>query len=105
MGLDRRETREDLSKMLFHTMVDSFLCLELEHAIGLLAFGATVEPFPITRKYEDFHTTLGRLDASQGKTKLYDAIKAAGEMVIAYRDAHRLELEPDAPLRVFALTD
>jgi Mg-chelatase subunit ChlD len=104
-GIDALMTREDLSKMVFHTMVDSFLCLELEHAIGLLAFGATVEPFPITQKYEEFHTTLGRLDATQGKTKLYDAIKAAGEMVLAYREAHHSELEAGAPLRVFALTD
>jgi len=33
-GIDPVMTREDLSKMVFHTMVDSFLCLELEHAIG-----------------------------------------------------------------------
>lgn len=104
-SIDPLMTREDLSKMVFHTMVDSFLCLELEHAIGLLAFGASVEPFAITRKYEDFHTTLGRLDATQGKTKLYDAIKAAGEMVLAYRNACHMELEPDAPMRIFALTD
>jgi ubiquitin-conjugating enzyme E2 D/E len=104
-SIDPLMTREDLSKMVFHTMVDSFLCLELEHAIGLLAFGASVEPFAITRQYEEFHTTLGRLDATHGKTKLYDAIKAAGEMVLAYRDACQSELEAGAPMRIFALTD
>lgn len=104
-GIDPLMTREDLSKMVFHTMVDSFLCLELEHAIGLLAFGASLEPFPITHTYEEFHTTLGRLDATQNKTKLYDAIKAAGEMIVAYRNAHLSELEVGAPSRIFVLTD
>jgi ubiquitin-conjugating enzyme E2 D/E len=104
-SIDPLMTREDLSKLVFHTMVDSFLCLELEHAIGLLAFGAALESFDTTRTYEEFHTTLGRLDATQSRTKLYDAIKTAGEMAIAYRAAHRSELEEGAPLRIFALTD
>jgi len=82
-----------------------FLCLELDHAIGLLAFGASIEHFAITRMYEEFHTTLGRLDATQGRTKLYDAIMAAGEVLIAYRDSHRSEMIERAPLRIFALTD
>jgi ubiquitin-conjugating enzyme E2 D/E len=104
-SIDPLMTREDLSHLVFHTMVDSFLCLEMEHAIGLLAFGSSVEPFAITRTYEEFHTTLGRLDANQGKTKLYDAIMAAGEMVLQYRDMYHSGSDEDVRLRIFALTD
>lgn len=56
-----RRTREDMSKILFHTMVDKTLVFELDHAVGLLAFGKEIQPFPLTREYEQFHDELGRL--------------------------------------------
>ena len=36
-NVDRDKTREDVSKMLFHTLVDKIISLELSHAVGLLA--------------------------------------------------------------------
>jgi len=36
-NIDRDKTREDVSKMLFHTLVDKIISLELSHAVGLLA--------------------------------------------------------------------
>lgn len=37
-NVDHDKTREDVSKMLFHTLVDKIISLELSHAVGLLAF-------------------------------------------------------------------
>ena len=45
-------------------------------------------PIGITREYERFHDELGRLDASQGATKLYDSVLAAAEMVMDYQRVH-----------------
>lgn len=104
-GVEATMTREDLSQMVFSTMIDSILCLELGQAVGLVAFGASMDSYGIVRDYEQFQTTLGRLDATQGRTRLYDAVKVAGEMVLAYKDAHRTEAIDDVPLRVFVLTD
>lgn len=87
-SLDPDKTREDVSKILFHTLVDKIVSLELQHAVGLLAFGKTVTPIGITREYERFHDELGRLDANQGATKLYDAIQTAGEMIEDYVRVH-----------------
>ena len=60
-----RRTREDISKILFHTMIDKTLVFELSHSVGLLAFGKEVLPMAITNEYERFHDELGRLDAGQ----------------------------------------
>jgi len=108
-SLDPDKTREDVSKMLFHTLVDKLISLELQHAVGLLAFGKTVTPIGITREYERFHDELGRLDANQGATKLYDSIQAAGEMVEEYVREH-VPRRPDGTARpvvkrIFVLTD
>jgi ubiquitin-protein ligase len=105
--LDVDKTREDVSKMLFHTLVDKLITLELYHAVGLLAFGQTVTPIGITRDYESFHNELGRLDANQNATKLYDSIYQAAEMVDQYATTHISTTSGSAPLmkRVFVLTD
>jgi ubiquitin-conjugating enzyme E2 D/E len=103
--IDPDMTREDLSKLVFHTMVDKLLCLEMDHAVGLVSFGADIAACGVTRDYEAFHTQLGRLDASQGRTRLFDAIAAAADSLRQYRQAHADAVLPDAPLRVFALTD
>jgi ubiquitin-protein ligase len=120
-GARSRSTREDVSKLLFHTLVDKTLVFELEHAVGLIAFGEAVTPIDvsdgggsggggscITRQYERFHDELGRLDASQGCTKLYDAVREAAELVDAHATALQLERaagEPPPRKRVFVLTD
>ena len=104
-SIDPDMTREDLSKLVFHTMVDKLLCLEMDHAVGLLSFGADIARFDVTEDYETFHTQLGRLDANQGSTRLFDAIAAAADMLLKYREQHADEVQADAPLRIFALTD
>jgi len=106
--LDVLKTREDMSKLLFHTMVDKLVGLEMNHAVGLLAFGADLHPVPITREYERFHDHLGRMDAREGSTKLFDAILEAAKIMLQYsRDASNFEHsgEERTHLRIFALTD
>lgn len=105
--IDVDKTREDVSKMLFHTLVDKLITLELYHGVGLLAFGEYVVPIGITREYERFHDELGRLDANQGRTKLYDAIKNAAEMIEEYTAIHLQNDETSTKIakRVFVLTD
>lgn len=102
--IDVDKTREDVSKMLFHTLVDKLISLELSHAVGLLAFGETVIPIGITTQYERFHDELGRLDANQGKTKLYDSIKSAAQMISDFVAAQGATEVPILK-RVFVLTD
>jgi ubiquitin-protein ligase len=97
-----RRTREDISKILFHTMIDKTLVFELSHAVGLLAFGKEVLPMAITCEYERFHDELGRLDASQCGTRLYDSIVAAADMLTQHCAAEGLDT---AAKRVFVLTD
>ena len=103
--VDVDKTREDLSKLVFHTMVDKMLCLEMDHAVGLLAFGALMQTFPLTTNYEVFHTELGRLDANQNATKLFDSIAEAVKVLVEFRASHKDEVEETAPMRIFALTD
>jgi len=94
--------------MLFHTLVDKLMSLELSHAVGLLAFGETIVPIGITLDYERFHDELGRLDAAQHNTRLYDGIYSAAEMIEEYISVH---INPDAvrtaeiQRRIFVLTD
>ena len=88
--IDVDKTREDVSKMLFHVLVDKFISLELSHAVGILAFGEQLTPIGITREYEKFHDELGRLDANQNSTKLYDSIFSAAGMIDSYISTHGL---------------
>lgn len=104
--LDEDKTREDVSKMLFHTLVDKLISLELHHAVGLLAFGHTITPIGITREYERFHDELGRLDANQHSTKLWDSIYEAGKMVESYFSEFVSGTTDEKVMkRVFVLTD
>jgi ubiquitin-conjugating enzyme E2 D/E len=104
-AVDPDMTREDLSKLVFHTMVDKLLGLEMDHAVGLISFGNDIASFDITLDYEKFHTQLGRLDAGQNRTRLFDAVVAGAELLLAFKQLHTDKLMPDATLRVFALTD
>ena len=104
-SVDPDMTREDLSKLVFHTMVDKLLCLEMDHVVGLVSFGAEIAVFDVTEDYEVFHTQLGRLDANQRSTRLFDAIAAAAELLRQHREKHAADIQPNAPLRIFALTD
>jgi ubiquitin-conjugating enzyme E2 D len=104
--LDEDKTREDVSKMLFHTLVDKLISLELQHAVGLLAFGHTITPIGITREYERFHDELGRLDANQHATKLWDSIYEAGRLVDSYFSEFVSSTTSERVMkRVFVLTD
>ena len=83
-------------------MIDKTLVFELSHAVGLLAFGKEVLPMAITCEYERFHDELGRLDAGQCGTRLYDSIVAAADMLTQYCVAEGLD---GATKRIFVLTD
>jgi ubiquitin-conjugating enzyme E2 D/E len=104
-SLDRDKTREDVSKILFHTLVDKLISLELSHTMGLIAFGEKVTPVDITREYEHFHTELGRLDANEGSTKLYDAIVSASEVIETFAASNQTMLADGCKKRIFVLTD
>lgn len=104
-GIDELKTREDMSKILFHTMVDGLLRLEGNHGVSFLAFGEASQPFAVTRDFESFHTALGRLDAKEGATRLYDSIQQAAEMLLEFRLVNRDKVVDNCPLRVFVLTD
>ena len=106
-AIDADKTREDVSKLLFHTLVDKLITLELEHVVGLLAFGASIIPVNITRDYERFHDELGRLDATQNRTKLYDSILSAADMIETYVSANSCCSAGPEPCRkrIFVLTD
>jgi len=105
--IDVDKTREDVSKMLFHTLIDKLISLELSHVVGLIAFGERVSPINITTEYEKFHDELGRLDANEGSTKLYDSIFAGAEMIEEYIAGNSSSLDTvDAVMkRIFVLTD
>ena len=103
--MDELKTREDVSKIVFHVMVEHILALEMDHVLGLIAFGEAVTAFDITRDYEKFHLELGRLDANQNRTKLFDAILAAGQCLETFVAGAKAPVAQGAPLRIFALTD
>jgi ubiquitin-protein ligase len=104
--LDNDKTREDVSKILFHTLMDKLVSLELSHAVGLLAFGSDLTPIAITREYERFHDELGRLDARENRTKLYDSVLAAGSMIEKYVLANTADIDHTTlQKRIFVLTD
>jgi len=102
---DRDKTREDLSKLVFHTMVDKLLCLEMGHVVGLVAFGKEIESFPVTERFETFHDQLGRLDAVQNATRLFDAIASAADHAASFAAQNPQRVTRETKLRVFALTD
>lgn len=106
--IDSDKSREDVSKMLFHTLIDKLICLELSHAVALIAFGENIIRFEATKDYERFHDELGRLDANEGSTKLYDAILNAAVFIDDYVQINGLESDSrNEPLRkrIFVLTD
>ena len=88
-NMDPLKTREDVSKLMFHTMVDNLLALEMDHCLCLVSFGRDItlikQP---TLEYEAFHDEMGRLDARQGATKLFDAIECAADILLEYSTAH-----------------
>jgi len=105
--MDADKTREDVSKLLFHTMIDKLTGFELSHTVGLVAFGEQVSHLPSTTEYERFHDELGRLDATQGRTKLFDAIYDAAQAAHSECEAV-MARQPGSPTpqkRVFVLTD
>jgi ubiquitin-conjugating enzyme E2 D/E len=107
-SIDHLKTREDMSKLLFHTMVDKLVGLELHHAVGLISFGAQITQIGrVTEEYERFHDELGRLDAREGSTKLYDSVWRACDLIETFAADNAALLVPrdQLKLRIFALTD
>jgi len=104
--IDSDKSREDVSKMLFHTLVDRLVGLELSHSVGLVAFGSNVHDIGFTREYEKFHDELGRLHATENATKLYDAIEEAARLLLKTKESFPKDgLAPGCKLRIFVLTD
>jgi hypothetical protein len=88
-----RCTREDISKKLFHTLIDKTLVFELSHAVGLLSFGEGIHPV-----------------ACQGRTRHYDSIRAAADMIDTYAATQEqgvpsTEGHRRLAKRIFVLTD
>jgi len=93
---------------LFHTMVDKLVGHELPHVLGLVLFGHDIKVMPFVRDYETFHDTLGNAEADENSTKLYDAIRKAGEEILLFRknNQHLLATgEEPCKDRIFCLTD
>jgi len=106
IGTGNVKTREDMSKVLFHTMMDKLISFELFHAVGLLAFGHGMTPISVTKEVESFHDELGRLDANERRTKLYDAIWKGVDMIEEYIATHHSEINHEKlQKRIFVLTD
>ncbi|EFA83518.1 hypothetical protein PPL_02583 [Heterostelium album PN500] len=105
--------RIEIAQALFQTMIDKYVQLEIAAIVGLVCFGERIEvTFPPTRNFDSFSTELGEVVANQSKTRLYEAIKLAGETIVKYREnptslADGFVLAPSDKLicRVFALTD
>eukprot|EP01104_Vermistella_antarctica_P019046 TRINITY_DN7287_c0_g1_i1.p1 TRINITY_DN7287_c0_g1~~TRINITY_DN7287_c0_g1_i1.p1 ORF type:complete len:557 (+),score=101.84 TRINITY_DN7287_c0_g1_i1:87-1673(+) len=104
--IDRLKTREDISKILFLTFIDKLIGLEKPHSVGLIAFGQSIRPIGVmTRDYDSFQDELGRLDATECATKLYDAIMAAADMLDRFAAENKDKLSDDCARRIFVLTD
>ena len=105
-AIDADKTREDVSKILFLTLVDKLIGLEMPHAVGLIAFGQRITPIgEFTRDFSRFQDELGRLDANEGCTKLYDAILDAANMIDNFASEHKSEMADNCSKRIFVLTD
>ena len=104
-AIDPLKTREDVSKLVFSTMVDRILGLEMNHGVALMAFGERAHVFNVTRHFERFEDDLGRLDANEGKTRLYDTVMDAAKLLKDFARTNATVMATDAVLRVFVLTD
>eukprot|EP00727_Mastigamoeba_balamuthi_P005073 m51a1_g14564 hypothetical protein (515) ;mRNA; f:1047700-1049299 len=106
---DPERTRLSVAKVLFHTATDKLVAHELSHALALVLFGDTLEATDFTRDYERFHDKLGDAGAVECRTRLYDAIGRAADLIEAFRAAHQAELagpeDGGCVARVFCLTD
>jgi len=86
-------------------MVDKYIGAELAHAVGLIAFGKRISPInEITREYESFHDQLGRLDAGEPATALYDAIQEATQFMQEFAKQNADQIMDNCIYRIFALT-
>jgi len=75
-------TRIEAAQTFFQTYIDKFFSFEFAVAVGLVCFGEKVETmFPISRAYDNFSTELGKVDANQGRTRLFEAISLGVKMI------------------------
>ncbi|GAM28835.1 hypothetical protein SAMD00019534_120110 [Acytostelium subglobosum LB1] len=105
-------TRIEMAQALFQTFTDKFVQQEVPACVGLVCFGERIElTFAPTRNFDTFSTELGAVVANQSKTRLYEAIKMAGETIVSFiampEEKRGVKLAPPHLLncRVFALTD
>lgn len=105
-AIDRLKTREDISKIFFLTLIDKLIGFELPHVVGLISFGQNIYPIgEMTRDFDRFQDELGRLDANEGATKLWDSIMEAANMLCLYEKENSDKLATEYSRRIFVLTD
>jgi hypothetical protein len=76
--------------------------LEVNHCCGIVSFGRDISNVPLTGDYERFHDELGCLDANQNRTRLFDALMHAADLI----DRHSVEIgQIEVKKRIFVLTD
>ncbi|KAF2072077.1 hypothetical protein CYY_006597 [Polysphondylium violaceum] len=101
-------TRIEYAQVLFQTFIDKYVQHECSVVVGLVTFGSMItNTFSITKNFDHFSDELGRVDANQGSTRLYEAILFAAQQIVAYKKCPNVQLAPDDQLtcRIFCLTD
>eukprot|EP01120_Amphizonella_sp_Union-15-10_P007836 TRINITY_DN2696_c0_g1_i5.p1 TRINITY_DN2696_c0_g1~~TRINITY_DN2696_c0_g1_i5.p1 ORF type:complete len:1420 (+),score=325.81 TRINITY_DN2696_c0_g1_i5:55-4314(+) len=97
---DNRLTRIQTVQQLFNVFINRSQAYDYPNQIGLILFGNDVNvTCPITPLFEVFRDHIDSSDA-KGETKLWDAIKTAGETLVQFSQKH-----PKAKLRVLCLSD
>eukprot|EP00005_Dracoamoeba_jomungandri_P004163 CAMPEP_0174256956 /NCGR_PEP_ID=MMETSP0439-20130205/6150_1 /TAXON_ID=0 /ORGANISM="Stereomyxa ramosa, Strain Chinc5" /LENGTH=541 /DNA_ID=CAMNT_0015339821 /DNA_START=69 /DNA_END=1694 /DNA_ORIENTATION=- len=103
-------SRIETAQAFFQAYIDKFFCYEFPVGVGLVCFGAQIDlTFPINREYDTFSSELGEIVANQSRTRLWEAIKLAGEHIVEYRSDPKHQDKLVAPdelfCRILCLTD
>ena len=93
-------SRLECVKHLFLAFANRCQAYAYATEIGLITFSSQVEtPCPLTPHFEVFKAKIDSVEA-KGDTKLYDALQAAAEQLVAFRAG-----QPQTKLRILCLTD
>eukprot|EP01121_Diplochlamys_sp_Union-15-3_P015501 TRINITY_DN5139_c0_g2_i3.p1 TRINITY_DN5139_c0_g2~~TRINITY_DN5139_c0_g2_i3.p1 ORF type:complete len:704 (+),score=145.45 TRINITY_DN5139_c0_g2_i3:728-2839(+) len=97
---DNKLSRLQTVQQLFNAFINRSQAYDYPNQIGLILFGSEVEYVcPITPLFEVFRDHIENADA-RGETKLWDAVKTAGEHLVKFSEKHK-----KAKLRVLCLSD
>jgi len=100
--------RIEYAQALFQTFIDKYIQYECSVVVGLVTFGSQItNTFSITKNFDHFSDELGRVDANQGSTRLFEAILFAAQQIVAFKKAPNVTLAKEDQLigRIFCLTD